>query len=523
MSGFSFAAAGAAAAAAAASSSSSSSSSPSATAATAAPAGAVPGEMMVSFTTRFAQHRVPTAALALPTRLARFGLSEVVNHLLGRGADDSSDPVVPFEFLHEGAIVLGSVRALVLSKALSTEQVLELEYQPAMGAPEPGPDGFEAPDWVSCVDGGVRDCVLVGSYDGVARLLPRGDYTRELCSTAGAARGHTAPIKAVCLVRQSGSGGDHDLLAITASQDSTVVVWDAARHGGGGGAATATTTQLTARAVGTAHAGEVSCVAVDPERRFFCTGSWDKTACLWHLTSSSPAGGGGGGGGHDDDDGDDDDDNDDRAGSVGTAKRRRTGADGRGTTTTATAVDELTPVAVFEGHKGAVTGVAWASTRSVFTGSYDHNVVSWDVEAGQQLNVIYGSKVVTALDYNPRNALVATAHADNAVRAWDPRVGSAAVGPTATFKSSHTSWVSSVRWGAHSEHRLVSGSHDGTVKVWDVRACAAALHTIKGAHGGDGSGAKVLCVDWSQPGEILSGGTDNKCASSLVGIGEEPQ
>ena len=39
----------------------------------------------------------------------------------------------------------------------------------------------------------------------------------------------------------------------------------------------------------------------------------------------------------------------------------------------------LKSVSMFEGHKDAVTGVAWASTRSLFTGSFDHNIVSWDV------------------------------------------------------------------------------------------------------------------------------------------------
>lgn len=38
---------------------------------------------------------------------------------------------------------------------------------------------------------------------------------------------------------------------------------------------------LEARAVGAAHEGEVSCLAVDPDRKFVCSGSWDKTAMLW--------------------------------------------------------------------------------------------------------------------------------------------------------------------------------------------------------------------------------------------------
>lgn len=115
-------------------------------------------------------------------------------------------------------------------------------------------------------------------------------------------------------------------------------------------------------------------------------------------------------------------------------KRRK-----RATSTEVDIPPRLKSVAMFEGHKDAVTGVAWASTRSLFTGSYDHNIVSWDVEAGEQLNVLYGSKAVTDLSYNPRNALLASSHPDHVVRVWDPRIGSDEVAPIAL--KSHSGWV----------------------------------------------------------------------------------
>ena len=110
----------------------------------------------------------------------------------------------------------------------------------------------------------------------------------------------------------------------------------------------------------------------------------------------------------------------------------------------------LKSVSMFEGHKDAVTGVAWASTRSLFTGSFDHNIVSWDVEAGVQLNVLYGSKAVTGLDYNPRNALLVSSHPDHIVRVWDPRMGANEVAPIVL--KSHSGWVTSAKWSAHSEY-----------------------------------------------------------------------
>ena len=67
--------------------------------------------------------------------------------------------------------------------------------------------------------------------------------------------------------------------------------------------------------------------------------------------------------------------------------------------------------------------------------------------------------------------------------------------------ASHTAWVSSVAWAPNSNYHIVSGSYDGTVRVWDVRATSA-LSTA-GSHDG-----KVLSVAYAGPSHIISGGAD---------------
>ena len=57
--------------------------------------------------------------------------------------------------------------------------------------------------------------------------------------------------------------------------------------------------------------------------------------------------------------------------------------------------------------------------------------------------------------------------------------------------SSHQGWVVSVIWRPDSDHQLLSGSYDGSLKLWDVRSGKSPLYTIT-AHTG-----KVLCADWS--------------------------
>lgn len=48
-------------------------------------AGAADAKVRVSFVTKHDQYRIPETGMLLPANLRRYGLSEVVNHILGRG------------------------------------------------------------------------------------------------------------------------------------------------------------------------------------------------------------------------------------------------------------------------------------------------------------------------------------------------------------------------------------------------------------------------------------------------------
>lgn len=65
---------------------------------------------------------------------------------------------------------------------------------------------------------------------------------------------------------------------------------------------------------------------------------------------------------------------------------------------------------------------------------------------------------------------------------------------------SHKMWVSSVQWYPNS-NVFISGSHDGSIKMWDVRS-KIPLSTLPAQHEG-----KVLCLAWDND-NIVSGGAD---------------
>lgn len=80
--------------------------------------------------------------------------------------------------------------------------------------------------------------------------------------------------------------------------------------------------------------------------------------------------------------------------------------------------------------------------------------------------------------------------------------------------AAHAAPVGVVRSHPTSSYLFASGSHDGTVKLWDSRSPKQALFALtKPAAAGAKSGAaeKVLALDWDPSGQVVvAGGEDCK-------------
>lgn len=218
-------------------------------------------QVLVKFVTRLpAELRVPETPIAVPSRLKRYGLSQIVNHLLGL------DPARPFDFLVDGELLRKSLEAQLVEKGKSAETLLEIEYVPAVVPPEPKAS-IPHDDWVSAVAAVSDTDALAGAYDGVVRLYNADDD----CTCSYTA--HEGPINAVAVL----PGGSAATLAVTAGKDRSLRLWQfsADKH------AAERRAELVATFSG--HSDCVEAVAVSPDGARMASAGWDGSLRLWRC------------------------------------------------------------------------------------------------------------------------------------------------------------------------------------------------------------------------------------------------
>ncbi|RHY35513.1 hypothetical protein DYB32_000045, partial [Aphanomyces invadans] len=98
----------------------------------------------VKFVTKNPAIRVTETPFSVPIKLARAGLSQVVNHLLNTTAPK------PFDFLIDNTFLRTTLEKYVVTNHLTDEAVLILEYVEAHLEPEES-QSQNHPDWISAV------------------------------------------------------------------------------------------------------------------------------------------------------------------------------------------------------------------------------------------------------------------------------------------------------------------------------------------------------------------------------------
>jgi len=154
-----------------------------------------------------------------------------------------------------------------------------------------------------------------------------------------------------------------------------------------------------------------------------------------------------------------------------------------------------------EGHSGRVNGVSITPDgRRAVSGSEDKTVRVWDLETGACLHVLLGhNHFVNCVSITPDARRAVSGGRDAAVRVWDLETGECLhilADPTVRIQPADAGppyFVELVDWRSHPQGhaftvrsvevapnglRAVSGSEDGTIRVWDLEA-GKSLRTIE--------------------------------------------
>ena len=275
------------------------------------------------------------------------------------------------------------------------------------------------------------------------------------CRWNVAAHGH--PISHVRCV-------DAECMFLTASQDHNVKAWSWEE----------TDNVPSLLAVLERHSDAVCSVDVHPDGQRCCSVGWDAQILVWPCGTALREA---------------------EEESATGAKRQKTEIAAR------SSAKRFSPLGTLEGHVGCVSDVLWPSDRRLFTSGWDHTLRRWDVASGTTSEMLTAHRVIQCITCPLSGApLVAFGSTDAVLRLWDTRVASESL--SLKLYRSHKGGIVSVAWSPISDVHIASASHDGTVRIWDMRG------TVPVASCGFHSD-KCLAVDWCRDWTIASGGADS--------------
>lgn len=199
-----------------------------------------------------------------------------------------------------------------------------------------------------------------------------------------------------------------------------------------------------------------------------------------------------------------------------TSKRRKVGP--------ATSTPQRGPLSLLKSHTGPVSDVIFAPNDHTvgYSTSWDHSLKTWDLPSSTCVDTRSTSHSLFSLTALPSLNLLAAGTSARHITLIDPRASATTV--SAMTLRGHSNAVVSLASDPESSYGLVSGSHDGTCRVWDVRSSRSekegrvgeSMYCIeRESSKGEGrklggEGVKVFGVVWDKSVGIVSGGEDKR-------------
>ena len=428
--------------------------------------------------------------------MTRHKLSVLVNDLLHRDANR-----IPFDILINGEFLRTSIGEFLKKNGISSETKLDVEYTRAL-VPPLNVTSFEHDDWVSAVDlltqsspagqwlgtsalHSGQERILSASYDGLLRVW---NISGDVLATSDAPNngGRITSLKTAKWLS--------DKKIVAAGMDSTVRVYkydDDER---------AITTSLELFS----HRWSVEDIAVHGPSSRILSASQDTTISLFSSNAKeNPAA----------------PSNLLPSSSAASNKRQKLSKPER-------TVLARGALSTLSGHTSPVSSVIFKSDDATVahSASQDHTLKTWDLPTSTCVDTRTTGHSLLSLCAIPSRNLLATGTSARHITLVDPRASATQIS-VMTLRG-HKNAVVSLNIDPSSEYGLVSGSHDGTVQIWDLRNVSTSgqigegmagqsVYTIsrQGQNGpakGHGEGVKVFSVQWDKEVGIVSGGEDKK-------------
>jgi len=128
--------------------------------------------------------------------------------------------------------------------------------------------------------------------------------------------------------------------------------------------------------------------------------------------------------------------------------------------------------------KKAISGLCWYPLDSgmFFTCSIDNTVNVWDTNSTNVIRIFDIEAPVYSIDVSRcalNHTLISAAAEDNMVHLCDIRTGK-----SIWQLKGHNGKVLETKWSPGQQYTLVSGSEDGSIRLWDVRKCNQSVLTF---------------------------------------------